>query len=291
MEKVTVVIPLYNKERAIKTTLLSVLNQTYKDFEVVAVDDGSTDSSAAIVKEIAANDSRVKYYHKQNGGVSSARNYGLSKAKGKWVVFLDADDEMLPHNIDHLLGLTEIFHVMMAAANVTVSKGNGNFRKTDLRTTGVKLHRNYIKALIRHRGVFASGACIYNRELLGEKPYNENLSRYEDCEFELNLFVKGPVVFSSTPVLIHHEEFAELSKIQSQNKNKDFIFNMDFRNKTFWQKVYMGRFVNEGCYIYTDGAKLLKRLYGMQYYWRYIFWFISKFYGAIYRIDKVFKIS
>ena len=98
MSKISVIIPLYNKESAIENTVSSVLKQTYKNFELIISDDGSTDNSSSIIKRMALDDKRIKYFYKSNGGVSSARNYGLSKAVGDWVVFIDADDEMLPNN-------------------------------------------------------------------------------------------------------------------------------------------------------------------------------------------------
>ena len=88
----SIIIPLYNKEKTVKRTLQSILTQSYRDFEVVVVDDGSKDKSYEVVKSIA--DNRVKLFSKTNGGVSSARNFGLQKAQGKWTMFFDADDEM-----------------------------------------------------------------------------------------------------------------------------------------------------------------------------------------------------
>lgn len=83
MKTVSVITLLYNKEKAIKQTLMSVLNQGNFVSEIIIVDDGSTDSSATIVKEFR--DSKIKYFYKQNGGVSSARNYGLKKANFDWI--------------------------------------------------------------------------------------------------------------------------------------------------------------------------------------------------------------
>lgn len=288
MKKVSVIIPLYNKERAILNTIKSVVNQSFSDIEIVIVDDGSTDNSAAIVKEYAAQDSRIKYFVKTNGGVSSARNFGLSKAVGDWVIFLDADDEMLHNNVELLLGLTEKYQVDVAAVNNIISDGNGK-RESEIRVKCEYVTNNFFMALIRHRGLFVTGAAIYKRGLLGTSPYNERLSRYEDCEFELNILKNRKVAFSPVPGEIHHGEFAELSKIITDRKDKDFIFNMDFTNKTFWQKVYMGRFINEGCYTYNNGSFLLKSKYGLQYYWRFIYKIISKYFGAIYRIEQIIK--
>lgn len=118
MSKISVIIPLYNKESAIENTVSSVLKQTYKNFELIISDDGSTDNSSSIIKRMALDDKRIKYFYKSNGGVSSARNYGLSKAVGDWVVFIDADDEMLPNNLEHLHSLVANYNVEIAAANV-----------------------------------------------------------------------------------------------------------------------------------------------------------------------------
>lgn len=91
---ISVVIPLYNKEASIAQSLKSVLSQEYDDFEVVIVDDGSTDGSVGVVEAI--NDPRIRLIKQENGGPSMARNTGVKNAKGEWILFLDADDEFLP---------------------------------------------------------------------------------------------------------------------------------------------------------------------------------------------------
>lgn len=89
--KYSVIIPLYNKEHFIASTIKSVLAQTYSDFEIIIIDDGSTDNSLAVAKTFC--DKRIKIIEKENGGVSSARNLGISIAKGEYISFLDADDK------------------------------------------------------------------------------------------------------------------------------------------------------------------------------------------------------
>ena len=89
---ISIIIPVYNVENYLKECLDSVANQTYSDFEAILVDDGSTDSSGAICDEYAHCDSRFKVFHKVNNGPSSARNYGLDRAKGDYFVFVDSDD-------------------------------------------------------------------------------------------------------------------------------------------------------------------------------------------------------
>ncbi len=94
MEKdlISVIIPVYNVEDYIERCLKSVINQTYKHLEIIVVDDESPDNSLNIAKKIAENDKRIKFFHKKNGGLSDARNYGLARAKGKYICFVDSDD-------------------------------------------------------------------------------------------------------------------------------------------------------------------------------------------------------
>jgi len=103
---ISIIIPVYNVELYLHKCVDSVLAQTYDNFEVLLIDDGSTDSSGEICDKYATRDHRVRVFHKPNGGVSSARNIGLKNAKGEWVTFIDSDDYVFPdwlenYNIDN----------------------------------------------------------------------------------------------------------------------------------------------------------------------------------------------
>lgn len=100
---ISIIVPVYNEEKIIQNCLRSVSQQTYKDFEVFLVDDGSTDKSGSICDDYAKKDNRFKVYHKQNGGVSSARNYALDKIQGEWVYFCDADDILYHYTLETLI--------------------------------------------------------------------------------------------------------------------------------------------------------------------------------------------
>lgn len=100
---VSIIIPIYNVETYLNECVNSVLIQTFKDFEILLIDDGSKDSSGKLCDEIASTDSRIRVYHKPNGGLSSARNYGIDKASGKYIIFLDADDYWVDKYILSLL--------------------------------------------------------------------------------------------------------------------------------------------------------------------------------------------
>ncbi len=100
---ISVIIPVYNAEKYLRSCIDSVLAQTYKDFELLLIDDGSKDSSGVICDEYAAQDARVRVFHKENGGVSSARNLGLDNAQGKYLMFLDSDDFWLQDDVLEVL--------------------------------------------------------------------------------------------------------------------------------------------------------------------------------------------
>lgn len=91
---ISVIVPVYNAEKYLQRCVDSILSQTFTDFELLLIDDGSKDKSGAICDEYAAKDSRVRVFHKENGGVSSARNLGLDNVKGEWISFIDADDKV-----------------------------------------------------------------------------------------------------------------------------------------------------------------------------------------------------
>lgn len=89
---VSVVIPIFNVEKYLEKCVNSLVNQIYKNLEIILVDDGSTDNSGNIANELSKSDNRIKVYHKKNGGLSDARNFGIKQAKGKYIGFIDSDD-------------------------------------------------------------------------------------------------------------------------------------------------------------------------------------------------------
>jgi glycosyltransferase involved in cell wall biosynthesis len=105
---ISIITPVYNVEKFITETIESVLAQTYSNWELVLVDDGSTDDSTRICKEYSLREDRIKYFHKQNGGQASARNLGIKNAKGEYITFLDSDDLYAEDKLEqHFIDLAE----------------------------------------------------------------------------------------------------------------------------------------------------------------------------------------
>ncbi len=102
---VSIIVPIYNSEQFLFQCISSILNQSFSDFELILVDDGSKDNSSRICDEFADKDPRIFVLHKSNEGVSAARNSGLDSAQGDWVLFIDSDDELLPGGLQVLVDL------------------------------------------------------------------------------------------------------------------------------------------------------------------------------------------
>lgn len=99
--KVSVIIPVYNVEKYLESCLESIKSQTFTDYELILINDGSTDESVAIMRRYAKTDARIRIISQSNRGVSAARNLGLSVAEGEYVLFVDSDDTILPDALEH----------------------------------------------------------------------------------------------------------------------------------------------------------------------------------------------
>ena len=167
---ISIIIPLYNKEASIATALRGVLAQTYQDFEVVVVDDGSTDGGAAVVETF--DDPRIRLIRQENGGVSAARNHGIAEAKGEHVAFLDADDEWMPQFLEEIAALIAAYPECKARATNYIFNSNGVKSPTILRKIPFAEERgvmtNYFEvASCSHPPMWTSAVCI-DRDLLQE---------------------------------------------------------------------------------------------------------------------------
>ena len=139
MKLLSIIIPVYNGEKYLNSCISSILQQSFTDFELLLVDDGSTDVSGEICDGYAAGDSRVRVFHVENGGPSGARNLGLREATGQYVAFVDADDELYPDSLESMAQcVTDAFpELIMAEANTVDAEGN-ILKRLTMQTIGEK---------------------------------------------------------------------------------------------------------------------------------------------------------
>lgn len=131
---ISVIVPVYNVEKYLRPCVESILEQTYKNIEVILVNDGSTDKSKAICLELAEKDKRISYYEKANSGLSDTRNVGLEKAKGEYIAFVDSDDLLAPNAVRTLYELCRKYDTGIAVGkNSHFVDGEQPYYKTQTR--------------------------------------------------------------------------------------------------------------------------------------------------------------
>jgi len=175
---ISVIVPVYNVEKYLKRCLESIVNQTYKDLEIILVDDGSTDSSLQICEEYAEIDKRIKVIHKQNGGLSSARNAGLRVASGDYVGFVDSDDDIdlnMYHQMYNIASQYNVDFVMSDYIRIstnqeaylkTLNIDDGYYSKKDIRE---KIFPSLIMGNNLEYGPLLSVChCLYKTDFLNE---------------------------------------------------------------------------------------------------------------------------
>jgi len=209
MPKVSVIIPTYNLSDMLEDAVRSVLLQSFSDFEVIVVDDGSTDDTQAVIARIR--DSRVKYFYKQNGGVSAARNYGLSKANGAYIAFLDHDDLWPPNFLEvmasHLESKTDYGVVYCP---LTVMRSDGAVIKS---YKAESCRSGWITVDLFKKSMVWTSTVVIRASMLKGLFYDESLSgRYEDGDFYLRLSVRTPFLFVRQVEAIRREHGGNLSE-------------------------------------------------------------------------------
>ena len=184
---VSVIVPVYNVEKYLPRCIDSIVLQSYTDIEILLIDDGSTDNSGKICDEYAVRDSRIRVFHKNNGGVSSARNLGLQKALGDYVCFVDSDDYIHPRYIEILINA-----IRENNADIAIS---GFLGTNDSTMSFVEIEEpiqisavSYIDFKVYSIGIpYNVVAKLYRIDILNNHLFDENLVYGEDAVFNFSL--------------------------------------------------------------------------------------------------------
>lgn len=199
---ISVVIPLYNKALCIKRTIESVLQQSYQNFEIIVVDDGSSDDGATIVREIS--DVRIKLVQKSNSGVSATRNRGIQEANGEYIAFLDGDDVWEKNHLEELHSLIKEYapEAKVFATNFIRRFPDGDFfvNRTDL-SRGI-VH-NYFKAYLKGTVVNSSCICVQREVLLSIGGFKTQYTMGEDLDLWSRLMRKHRLAYSPVATSIY----------------------------------------------------------------------------------------
>lgn len=233
--KFSVVIPLYNKEKSIVNTVSSVLNQSYQNFEIVIIDDGSTDSSVDAVKSIS--DERIRLIHQENQGVSAARNRGIKEAKNEWIAFLDGDDLWEINHLEEIVKMMRIFpDEKVYATSFEFSDKRKMFKHE--RNNPIFKIENYFKEAIKENLLWTSIVVVHAQFFLDVGGFNINLNRGEDLDLWARLARRYSIVKSTKITAIYNiDELFSLTKSKS-NYEKSILSIIDLHDKIGFERAY-----------------------------------------------------
>jgi len=263
----SVVISLYNKENYIENTLKSVLNQTFDDYEIIIVNDGSTDKSEEIVLKF--DDQRIKYFSKTNEGVSVARNFGIEKARSNYIAFLDADDLWKPNHLSTLMHLIQDYPDagIYASRYQLIFKNQSvyvpHFKNVDSDYSGVVA--DYFESSLHYSIATASSVAVSKTIFKNVGLFDTSISAGEDTDMWIRIALKHPVVISKsiTAAYVHFTENSLSKTTILQKKIKAFSFYKEdeLRNKSLKKYLDLYRIEYALHYKMSDKLPIAKELY------------------------------
>lgn len=266
-DTVSVIIPAYNAEKYIEETLESVFKQSYQDFEVILINDGSTDNTAKIVQNIAERDNRVKLISKPNSGVSDTRNVGISASKGSYIAFLDADDYMLENNLELKV------KALKEAADFVFSdmwNADENLNIIDVAPRGKD--SNILEDILSWNGECIPGPCsnlIIKRKCIENYKlrFHKDLSNLADQHFSILLAknFKGKRIRKALWKyrILKGSMSRSLEVLEKDSKKALEIYSSEKLYKNFWfeLKCYSKTYIMLAGSWWKDGGNIARGLY------------------------------
>tara|TARA_R110000868_G_scaffold1389_29_gene10873 strand:+ start:6531 stop:7448 length:918 start_codon:yes stop_codon:yes gene_type:complete len=213
----SVVIPLYNKKNYIKRTLESVLNQTFKDFEIIIVNDGSTDNGLLEIEN--TKDHRITIYNQPNLGVSSARNSGIRKAKANYIAFLDADDLWCENYLVCIFDMISNYNDSLIFATGYIpwyKKKTPNLKSLNFNKITFNLITNYFELA---KNIFSYSSIIFHKKVFENIGYfKEGLTFGEEEDFSIRSFLKYDLVFCKKAHVYYLQNIEDQITMPKNNK-------------------------------------------------------------------------
>ena len=190
--KISVIVPVYNTEKYLNKCIDSILSQTFTDFELLLVDDGSTDNSGIICDEYARKDKRVKVFHKENGGVSRARNLGIDNAHGEYLSFIDSDDYIRPTMYAELIAIADKYNVDLVSSDLLINNEVVKHKNIPENTV---VSEEIVKRDIRPAFSFSGNIALmefknktFRRNTISDCRFPEELCFQEDLIFMIQVY-------------------------------------------------------------------------------------------------------
>ncbi|MBR1676339.1 MAG: glycosyltransferase family 2 protein [Clostridia bacterium] len=251
MVKVSVIIPVYNKKRYLDALFQCLSEQSFKDYECLIIDDGSTDGSGEICDKYAQKDDRLKVFHMANGGVSHARNIGLDNSSGEYITFIDSDDTF---HKDYLLNLHNCITDSNADMVISGAKKVWNDNREELIQSGYfglksidEIMPEFAK-IQNSTGIY--GFCVSKilaKNIIGDTRFNEQIKLAEDLDFYLSIYPKISTVFFDDKCYYYYLQEADNSSayIVRDDYKIDYLtqlnINIKYKNFLIEKNSYNGK--------------------------------------------------
>lgn len=236
-ELISLIIPIYKVEPYLERCIHSVMIQTYHNLEIILVDDGSPDRCGDICEDFAQKDARIKVYHKTNGGLSDARNYGVEQALGAYITFIDADDYIAPDYVEYLYDLIRKYDAdiscccMIKTIENTVDYGTNTAIPQELQLTGKEACRELLGSLY-YVLVTACGK-MYKSEIVKKYPFPFG-KKHEDeattCKF---YYTANKVIVGNHCLYVYYQNSNSIMHTCSHSINMDAIWSQEHRAEFF----------------------------------------------------------
>jgi len=232
----SVVIPVYNRAHLLAKTLASVFAQSEQDFEIVVVDDGSKDDPEAVL--LALGDPRLVFIRQANGGGGAARNTGIDRARGKFVAFLDSDDQFMPHHLSDMRALLENTQNVGAYSRFIVDRGQGLTLLKPPRA--IRSDEDMSTYLLCDRGFLATSTIVVPTEMARNIRFDENLPAAEDTDFAIRAALAGArFVMAKDPGMIWRD-WADPNRLSSGRRCESMKGWIDGLRPRIAEKAYYG---------------------------------------------------
>lgn len=223
---VSIVIPVYNVENFLADTMESVINQTYKNLEIICVDDGSSDNSLSVLNFYSEKDKRIRVITQKNSGVSAARNHGIKEAKGKYICFLDSDDFMHPQNVElQVQALIEKDLDIVCCEFKAVPEDAKFALSSGLKSASIQVSETPLNSFMFKKMPIDSSSCnkLYKTELVAQNLFKLGIARGEDEIFVMNLLTKIKRIGATRQVLVYFRNRG--GSLTKQNISETYLFD------------------------------------------------------------------
>jgi glycosyltransferase involved in cell wall biosynthesis len=236
----SVVVPVYNVEEYLTKCVNSILEQTYKEFEIILVNDGSTDNSPEICNIFAVKDSRVKVIHKENGGLSSARNAGILASKGKYVVFIDSDDYIIENSFEILLNESIKYDLDIVCGNRIISYPYKSMKPKQRIIDKVYSGEDFLcENIVNNSMPMCAPYNIYKRELICDNGmYFKDGLLHEDELWTPQIFLKATKVKAvNIYFYIHIIRTGSITQSENKEKNAKDLVSICYELENIYRRV------------------------------------------------------